>query len=311
VNAVRADRATASALSLTAWSGVHAADARIVFDGKRSQLRRARRLLKAGTMRLAFLAFLLPVTVSGCAITFGDDNPPPTVSPSPPKQTVQVTTSAPHQVHEMSASMSAQADENGVKVYAALLLGTDFVVLDPGDYFTATIGAETIVMTREPPTDTTVHYMATFPPITDAVDVVIAFHRPAGRDGAPYSLVRLAAPFEITSPIPASIRRSSSLAMTVTPPPQFDDGLYARFYGDCVGTNGGYPLAFDESGSASLPMTMVPVTGGLSTSGCSVRVEVRHDTIGQVDSAFQRDWDGTIGSMEGLQARSITVKLVP
>ena len=38
----------------------------------------------------------------------------------------------------------------------------------------------------------------------DAADVVVAFNRPDGRVGAPYSLVRLAAPFAITSAVPAT-----------------------------------------------------------------------------------------------------------
>jgi len=262
-------------------------------------------------MRRAFLALLLPVIATGCAIRFDDDRDrSPNVSP-PPQPKPRVTTSAPHQVQEMTASMSAQSDENGVRVYAALLLDTDFVVLDPGDYFTATIGGDTLVMTREASTDSTVHYVATFPPVADAVDVVIAFHRPEGRVGAPYSLVRVAAPFAITSAVPASVRRSSSLALTVSPPPQFDDAIYARFYGACVGTNGGYPLAFDAEGGATIPMSFVPITGGLAASGCSLRIELRHATVGQVDSAFKRQWDGTIGSIEGLQARSLAVKLVP
>jgi hypothetical protein len=258
--------------------------------------------MRPGTLPLLALFVL----VSGCYVRAYDDgsgygDSPPNVQPKP-----RVTTSGPHQVGELTASISAQSDGTTVHVYAALLLDTDFVVLDPGDYFTATIGEETIALSREASTDSSVHYTATFAQPSGASDVVVAFHRPDGRAGAPYSLVRLAAPFAITSVVPASVRRTGTLPITISPAPQIGDDYYARFYGACVGTSSELPLAFDPKGNATLPMLAVP-TGG----GCNVRIELRRETQGQVDSAFKRTLGGGYGVMEGLVARSITVNVVP
>ena len=221
-----------------------------------------------------------------------------------------MTTSAPHEVTDFHASISAQSDGQSVKVYAALLVGTDFVVLDPGDYFTARVGTgDPLVMVREPDAQGTdgskVHYLGTFVAPKDATDVIVAFNRPKGRIGAPLSVVRIAPAFAITSVPPVRLRPSDVLAVTVSPAPQLGDDMKLQLHGDCVPSGGPYPLAFNADGSASFLVSRAPVTG----SGCDVRIEVRRETIGNVDSVFQRDAWGQIETMDGLQSRSFSTAI--
>jgi hypothetical protein len=249
----------------------------------------------------------------GCIITTHTDSSPPP-PPAPP-----VTTSGPLSVDEMTASMSAQSDGSSVKVYAALLSASNFIVLDPGDYFQATLAGDTVVMTREPTSDSTVHYVATFPMQSAAAQVVVSFSRPPGKNGAPYSQVTLASPFEITSVAPVSFHRGDVLSMALSSPaPEFrTDTFRLQFEGSCLAdiSTHEYPLVLSADGTAEFdtsPLVFSDEENGprMTPLSCDVTIHVRDESGGQVDSAFHRGVAGSIDSMPGVQQRLMSSYVV-
>ena len=158
------------------------------------------------SMRLTAF-FLLSLGCGGCFYVDTRDPPAPAYRGHPPSlgpPSASLTT-GPRDVREMYASMSAQSDGTSIVVRAALLVDARFFRTDQGDYFTATIGGDTLVLSEEPHADAVVHYSATFPEQKTASSVVVSFVRRNGKAGAPWSVVELPAPFAITSLPPASV----------------------------------------------------------------------------------------------------------
>ena len=205
--------------------------------------------------------------------------------------------------------MSAQSDGTSLKVYAAVLKGSDFVKLDTGDFFSAKVGEQDVVMTVEPYTDGKVHYLATFASPTVATDVVIALHRSAGRAEALQSKTSVAGAFEITSPPPASLKLGTRLALPVSPSParpSAGDQTTVQFFGACLEDQPSLALTFDAEGSASFDTSAIHLKKD-ATGGCDVGVQVRHETRGPADTAFA---NALTNPVEGLQTRGFTTALV-
>ena len=238
--------------------------------------------------------------LAGCSFGFGDDHA--SSSPKPPLASSTLATS------DMWPSMSAQSDGSSLKVYAAVLKGSDFVKLDAGDFFSARVGDQDVVMTIEPYTDGRVHYLATFPSPTSATDVVIALHRSAGRTEATQSKTSVASPFEITSAPPASFKLGAPLTLTIAPAPaSTGDHMTVQLFGACLEDNQpSFPLTFDANGSAVFDTSAVRLKKG-ATAGCDVGVQVRHETRGPSDVAFA---NAAMNPVEGLQERGFTTALV-
>lgn len=258
------------------------------------------RLLQ-GSLGLAILP------LAGCSFGFGDDHA--SSSPKPPIASSTLATS------DMWPSMSAQSDGSSLKVYAAVLKGGDFVKLDAGDFFSAKVDDQDVVMTIEPYTDGKVHYLATFPSPTTATDVVIALHRSAGRTEALQSKTTVPSAFEITSAPPASFRLGAPLTLSIAPPPapppaatpaSTGDQMTVQFFGTCLEDQPALPLTFDANGSATFDTNALHLKKD-ATAGCDVGVQVGHETSGPSDAAFA---NAAMNPVEGLQERGFTTALI-
>ena len=207
--------------------------------------------------------------------------------------------------------MSAQSDGTSLKVYAAVLKSSDFVKLDTGDFFSAKVGEQDVVMSVEPYTDGKVHYVATFASPMVATDVIIALHRSAGHAEALQSKTTVAGAFEITSPPPTSLKLGTRLALTVSPAPApapstTGDQMTVQFFGSCLEDQPSLSLTFDAEGSASFDTSAIHLKKD-ATRGCDVGVQVRHETRGPADTAFA---NAPAHPVEGLQTRGFTTALV-
>jgi hypothetical protein len=240
----------------------------------------------------------------------------PAVNPGPAGDTPEpsVTYSGALDVKDMIASMSASQGEAELTVYAALLhrraVGDpdpDFVVLDSGDRFTATIGNVTVPMVVDNQGNK-VRYVASVPAPTAAVNVVISFSRANGKAGAPYSVVALAPPFQLATTPPPSFQRGAPLALKIAGATR-PRSLMLDFEGVCV-DDGADMVVFDGQGSATFDTSLVSPLAGSSTS-CDVVGHLRAPTQGDVDSAFQRGLFGARAKVEGLQIRSFKTHVSP
>jgi hypothetical protein len=210
----------------------------------------------------------------------------------------------------MWPSMSAQSDGQTLKVYAALLRGSDFVLLDGGEYFTATASGESIIMSQEPYTDGgKIHYVATFAAPVAATDVVIDFHRAGGRVEAAMSTATIAPAFTITSTAPPSFARGTVLDVAISPLPITKSGPTDRmailFAGTCVDNDSPHQLTFDAQGHTAFDTSLIPLVK--NTHGCDLDVMIRHETLGKSDPGFQ---NGGQNNVEGLQARGFKTAVV-
>jgi hypothetical protein len=246
----------------------------------------------------------LPV-VAGCSFTSkGTDN-----TPKPPPASSTLATA------DMWPSMSAQSyDGATIKVYAAVLKDSDFVLLDGQDYFTATIGGQTIVLQEEPYTSGgAIHYTASFAsPQTNAATVTIAFVRPAqGMQGAPQSTTVVPAPFNVAFTAPPSVKLGSALSFQITPAPAVGTSTTERMTiavnGDCLQDHDPYPLTVDAQGNASFSTSVLQLKQG-TTSGCDIGLQVRHEYTGTADPAFK---NAQTNGPQGLQARNFNTSIVP
>jgi hypothetical protein len=245
---------------------------------------------------LTFLPIVLALPLGGCILKTSDSSSSAPQKPPPLSSTVQTS--------EVWPSLSAQSDGTSLKVYAAILKSSDFVKLDTGDYFTAQIGnADPVVLTLEPYTDGKVHYSATFPASGDAADVAIAFHRATGFVSAPGSKVTVAAPFTVTSTPPATLKLGTLLTVSISPVPSTaasdNDYWSIAVTGDCIDDGGPFRVSVDsETGNAQLDTSLLKLKQG--ATGCDVGVQVRHETRGACDSAYN---GASSHPVEGLQAR--------
>ncbi len=230
---------------------------------------------------------------------------------SGPGSSPSVTYSGPLEVKDLLASMSAEQDETSLTVYAALLHDRfladpdpDFVVLDSGDHFTASVGGVTLPMTEDNQ-GSKVRYVAHFSAAATGASVVVAFLRTNGKEGAPYSTVVLGAPFAISS-APASLRRGDLVSLAISSPSR---QLTLAFEGPCV-EDTPHMLSFDANGKATFDTSAINGVAG-SSAGCDGAGHLVDATYGSVDSAFQRGPLDAVFAMEGHQQRSFPVHVAP
>lgn len=246
---------------------------------------------------------LFPIVSVACALAGCTVHASDTPKPSPSSSTLATS--------EMWPSMSAQTDGQTVKVYAALLKGSDFVLLADGEYFTATFAGQSIVLQREPYVDGgKIHYFATFAAPAAANDVVIAFHRLSGKIEAAQSVTTIPAAFTITSPAPPSFKIGTTLNIAISPVPvtkmDGSDYMTVAFNGDCLADSNPAMITFDVEGTAKVDTSKIVLKKGMT--GCDVGVQIRHETRGKSDVAFS---EAVNHPVEGLQARSFNTSLVP
>jgi hypothetical protein len=170
-------------------------------------------------------------------------------------------------------------------------------------------------MTREQGTSgATVRYLAAMPmPQTSApFDVIIGLTRTNGQPNAPYSKVTIAAPFAITSTVPAMIPHQSTLPLAIAP--KVDASIASmriEAIGSCVDSYNA-AQSFDATGATTFDVSKLQFIGGEPpANGCDVTLRVRAESNGQVDSVFQRGALGAISAMPGLQARDAQTHLTP
>lgn len=281
-------------------------------------------------MRPFAYAALLAATTAGCVISSGDTTRPHgstetdagAAAPDSGAGTSSdpgsggggapnVTYSGALEVKDMLASMSAEQDETSLTVYAALLHerivadpDPDFVVLDSGDRFAATVGGVTLPMTEDNQGNK-VRYVAHFAAAVTGASVVVAFSRTNGKEGAPYSTVALGAPFEISS-APGSLHRGDVVPLAISRPSRH---LTLAFEGSCI-EDTPHPIDFDPNGKATFDSHAIVGVAG-SSAGCDGAGHLVDATYGSVDSAFQRGPMNAILAMEGSQRRSFPTHIAP
>jgi hypothetical protein len=246
---------------------------------------------------------LRPYFFAFAAIAFGCSHKDNGTGAPPPLTSGSIATT------EMWASMSAQCyDTATIKVYASVLKGSDFISLDTGDAFTATVGSQTLPLTLEPMTGASVHYTASFPASMQASNVTIALMRGAGMQSAPMSKTVVPAAFEITSPAPPTVAYTKPLSVTIAPPPVIADINIERMAisisGSCLADHDPYLLTFDAQGTALFDLSVLQFAQGAMT-GCDIGVQIRHEYNGPHDPAF-----GNGPQVQGLQARNFSTSLV-
>lgn len=262
-------------------------------------------------MNRLLLALVLPL--SGCFVaTTSAEEPLPARAPtatSPAASPPEVSSSA-LDVSEMSASLSAQSDGKTITVYGALLHDLNqFVRLDSGDYFTATIADETIVLARDPD-QADAHYLATFPAQKDDTNVVIALVRRSGKKDAPSSSVVVPAAFKVTSKAPIGFRPGDGLKVNVAPlSPLANRALEVAVEGPCLEKNlNVFPVTLAATGEGNVDTSnMVFDTSHQEVTGCDVDVHVRRLAHGQIDPAFRSG----LTDFEGLQVRTFSTAVIP
>ncbi len=263
----------------------------------------------------ALFLLLSVIGLGGCFYVGTDDppgrrypsSPPPLVGQRPPmipdaSAFTDWSTTGPHSVSEMLPSMSVESDGITIKVSAALRAYSDDLRTSDGDYFTATVGEDTVVMNEQKGSEQGVHYVATFPVQSGSAMVLIAFVRRNGKAGAPFSIVELPAPFTITSDLPASVTLGESLKVVASTYSSLAEVLVT---GPCIQdmvpqmVAGGTELHFDTA--QLLPKYV--------SAGCDVIVELRHKALGEVDRGFLTSV-GTTPVIEARQDRSFVTNLI-
>jgi len=213
--------------------------------------------------------------------------------------------------------MSAQSDGTTMKIYASVFDGgtSQGIVLDQGDFFTASTGAgDALVLVLEPSDDpTVVHYSASLPAPATAQDVVIGLVRQNGGVSAPNSVIHVPAPFSIVSTPPASIAYGDDLSVQVSPVPT--DAIEVQASGSCLvdAAGGGGNLntyenaiTFDANGNGTFSTEWLMMSGASSSSGCNVSLYFSAIHDGTLDSAFGGGVSG-FHDIEGTQKRAMTL----
>ncbi len=261
-------------------------------------------------MHRLLLALVLPL--SACFVpTTATEQPLSARAPatSPAASPAEISSSL-LDVSEMSASLSAQSDGKTITVYGALLHDLNqFVRLDTGDYFTATIGAESIVLALDPD-QADPHYLAAFPAQAEDTNVVIALVRRSGKKDAPGSSVVVPAAFAVTSIPPVAFRPGDGLKVTVAPlSPLANRALEVAIEGPCLARNQNiFPLTLTATGTGSIDTSsMLFDTTHQEITGCDIDVHVRRLAHGQIDPAFRSG----LTDFEGLQVRTFSTAVIP
>lgn len=203
-----------------------------------------------------------------------------------------------------------------MKIYAALFADDSnannaAVLLDAGDFFTVQVAsADAVVLVREPAEDPSdVHYTATLPAQAGAQDLTIAFHRAAGRQDAPNTLIHLPDPFEIETTPPVSVKKGSPLDMQVSQ----DLGSLAELEvtGACLDTkqNPASWVVVDYNDSVAIDTSALVFAEG-ETSGCDVSFYLSEVANGSLDPHFKGGVSGWL-DVEGIQKRGFDTAVVP
>jgi hypothetical protein len=267
--------------------------------------------------KLMILSLALAPLATGCAIQSSSSSATVSSSGGSNGSTSNGQVSAEHssniETYQMAASMSAQSDGTTTKVYAEVIDAATpaEVVLDEGDFFTATNGSgDPVVLVLEPSTtDSKIVYAASLPASTNAQDITIAFVRRNGQTSAPQSIVHVPAPFTLSASGPSSVQQGDAISIRATPAPTGDNVLEAT--GDCLATvaYGDDPntfddaLTFDADGNATIDTSLLYFDGSESTGAtCNISFYVSAVQQGTLDPAFAggiaADWN-----VEGLQKR--------
>lgn len=264
---------------------------------------------------LSLLSLLLATACSGGVGAEGNDAPkvgPFLGTGTNPADTSGVATK------DIFPSMSVQADENGIHVYAALIYPAgNFLALGNGDTLTATVNGTTQTLAVEMNDSAgDIDYVTTFP-VQDTPQAVISFMRTGGEPSAPNSVVPLAAPFQLSGPatVVAATGGSFNLPITFTTVPALPaqmpatEALTFRISGACVAAaNSGAdePAFADGQGDVFLNLNdfIDP-----SAQGCAVSGDLRVATQGTWDPAF--DTDSSHDIFQGLQHRGFDVTANP
>ncbi|MGH7282515.1 MAG: hypothetical protein ACRELY_13395 [Polyangiaceae bacterium] len=262
---------------------------------------------------LALLSLAAAALLSGCTVRATSSGS----GSSGPMSTAPTTLhSSSYDVSQLRASMSAQAGDSTVKVYAALFAddanaNNVAVVLDSGDFFTVQAGTgDAVVLVHEPAEDPTdVHYTATLPEASSAQDLVIAFHRAAGRRDAPSTLIHLPDPFQIESTPPVSVKKGTSLDVQVSR----DLGSMAELEvsGKCLDPdqNPASWIVLDYNDSITIDTSGLVYQQG-ETTGCDVSFYLSEVTDGSLDPNFLGGVSGWL-DVEGIQKRGFDTTVVP
>jgi hypothetical protein len=224
---------------------------------------------------------------------------------------------------QMSASMSAQSDGTTLEIYAAVfdVSTSEGVVLDQGDFFTATTGSgDPLVLVREASTNPTAFdYSASLPASSSAQDVTIAFVRQGGQTGAPRSIIHVPAPFSIVAAAPQSITMARPFSIQVSPVPS--DTIVLQATGSCLqaASGGVYDpntfndgIAFDSNGNASIDPNMLVFWDNDPSyaPGCDLSFFVSDVIEGSLDPEFAGGVSGSF-DVEGLQKRGFQTTVSP
>jgi hypothetical protein len=245
--------------------------------------------------------------LAGCAFdssSSGDTAPKPARDPM---YSADVATS------EMVPSMSAESYGDGIRVYGALLARGVFVTLSEGDYMTASIGNETLVLVRQQnPDPGKVRYEASFPQLEPAPEVTIRFHRPSGKKSAEIK-VPIPPAFTVTAEN-TTIKKGETLKLQVTPPPVFKsststgpliDHMRLVVIGPCIKDNEGYAVTMGTDGGGTVSTNLVTIT---SNEGCDVTFLLRRQVVYRSPEGFSTS---NLLGVEAMQGRSFSGKMLP
>jgi hypothetical protein len=218
-----------------------------------------------------------------------DDPPPPT--------TCNVDT------RSMKVSLSAQADANGTKLFAAVFDDAKgSLALDCGDTFSVTpvSGGDKIALTREPSSPGAIHYVGTASVTTAASAYVFSFDRPPPAVSAPTSHTYVPAPFVVsggTSPI--NVSHGDAITLQLAPPMPVDATevtpttvrLRLEVSGSCVASQTYlwtprvlFPPEVDPDGTVKLVTKLFQRQG--TEPACDATLDVTELTGGDIDKAF-------------------------
>jgi hypothetical protein len=272
-----------------------------------------------------FFALGLSLLQTGCTARIDgsrdESAPPPSTAPTqkneeaPPPSTPRPAKRGPYssqwEVGEMIASMSAIADGTRIHVIAALItknltLDETFLRLDGEDRLTARLGPSGHEVTMSPMpggTDDVLRYEAFLTPETGAPHVIVAFLRAPGRKNAGLSQVVLAPSFNVTN-APKELVKNAPATVSASG----TGFLKIDLVGDCIASPGGrITLGYGQDANVVLDTKLIALTG--ASTSCDAVLDVRRETVGKVDSAFKRGGFDDILDFEGVQMRSLPVRV--
>lgn len=227
-----------------------------------------------------------------------------------------------YRVDELNASLGAFADEERLKVYAALLGKKGFVRLRGGDTIEVVINGEK-VPTIERLLGDRIHYIADVPAPPPETEVTVSLVRGLERAAG---TIRLYSEFSIVE-APSELKLGESAEVDIDPRPDlsewpgfFGPGLIAKaeIIGDCLETGvqqlslcgvasesekctQGYPMKLDFSELLPLP----------NSKGCDLTVQVRLTTRGSLEKRDDATSSFKGGNFEGYRLNTFTMRLSP